>query len=96
MPASYWLHALVYAAELENLFTPTTAGSNNSCYYAYHCTHPDNSKAITFGCMAWLWIQLDRWTDQLWDDVAIPCVALGFAFHMGKKGWLLGTIDGSR
>eukprot|EP00961_Rhodomonas_salina_P013360 179288-Rhodomonas_salina.1 len=30
MPASYWLHALVYAAELENFFTPTTAGSNDS------------------------------------------------------------------
>eukprot|EP00961_Rhodomonas_salina_P252070 3407709-Rhodomonas_salina.1 len=44
MPASYWPHALVYAAELENSFTPTAAGSNDSCYYAYHCTHPDNSK----------------------------------------------------
>eukprot|EP00961_Rhodomonas_salina_P031055 417918-Rhodomonas_salina.1 len=46
--------------------------------------------------MAWLWIQRDRRTDQRWDDVAIPCVALGFAFHIGKKGWLLGTINGSR
>eukprot|EP00961_Rhodomonas_salina_P192272 2594481-Rhodomonas_salina.1 len=30
MPAFYWQHALVYAAELENSFTPTTARSNDS------------------------------------------------------------------
>jgi hypothetical protein len=88
-PRGYWPQALHYAAELDNRLTPTSSNSNMTCYQAFHNIAPDNSKIITWGCQTWMWIEKNRRTDQRWDDTAIPCIFLGFAFHLGHKGYLL-------
>ena len=43
-----------------------------------------------------MWIEKSRRTDQRWDDTAIPMVFLGFAFHLGHKGYLLGSLASRR
>eukprot|EP00961_Rhodomonas_salina_P174668 2356040-Rhodomonas_salina.1 len=88
-PAAFWPHALVYAAEIENRLMPSSSKTNNSAYFEFHGVHPDNSKIVTWGCQAWLWRDRHRRVDQRWDNTAISCVCLGFAYHYGKKGWLL-------
>ena len=42
-PRQYWGHAVQYVCELENCFLPFMAGSNKTCWEAFHWEKPDNS-----------------------------------------------------
>jgi hypothetical protein len=54
VPKRHWPQAVQYATEIENRTLPTLKGSSKTCFEAFHNTKPDNSKAMPFGCLAYL------------------------------------------
>eukprot|EP00961_Rhodomonas_salina_P117447 1580856-Rhodomonas_salina.1 len=65
-------------------------------YEAFNGRQPDNSKLRIFGCFVWVWVARGSRSDQKWADTSIPAVFLGFVFHLGQKGYLLGSLDSRR
>ena len=54
VPKRHWPHSVQYATELENRTLPTSRGSSMTCFEAFHGVKPDNTKAMPFGCLAYL------------------------------------------
>ena len=63
-----------------------------TCYEAFHGVKPDNSKAMPFGCLAYLHRSKALRKEGKFDETALRCVFLGYAFHLGHKGYLLGSL----
>jgi len=78
VPKSFWLLAMYYSTEIENVFLPTNRGSDISCYEAFTENKPDGSLFKTFGCLAYLHIpssqRLQLGRDKKLDDTAKCCV----------------------
>mmetsp|Transcript_18530 Transcript_18530/g.37664 ORF Transcript_18530/g.37664 Transcript_18530/m.37664 type:complete len:1503 (+) Transcript_18530:3729-8237(+) len=88
----HWPQSVMYATEIANRTLPTSRGSSETCFEAFHGVKPDNGKAMPFGCLAYLHRSKALRKQGKFDDTAIRCVFLGFAFHLGHKGYLLGSL----
>eukprot|EP00961_Rhodomonas_salina_P282610 3818941-Rhodomonas_salina.1 len=86
----------MYASEIDNRTLPTSKGSSTTCFEAFHSEKPDNSKAMPFGCLAYLHRSKNLRKEGKFDPTAIQCVFLGYAFHLGHKGYLLGSLTTRR
>ena len=47
---------------------------------------------MPFGCFAYLHRSKALRKEGKFDETALKCVFLGFAFHLGHKGYLLGSL----
>ena len=92
----HWPQAVMYACEIDNRTLPTVRGSSMTCFEAFHGVKPDNSKAMPFGCLAYLHRSKNLRKEGKFDPTAIPCVFLGYAMHLGHKGYLLGALTSRR
>ena len=92
VPKRHWPQAVQYATEIENRTSPTSKGSSTTCFEAFHNTKPDNSKAMPFGYLAYLHRSKMMRKEGKFDPTAEQCVFLGYAFHLGHKGFLLGSL----
>ena len=92
VPKRHWPQAVMYAAEIDNRTLPYKKGSSMTCYEAFHGVKPDNSKAMPFGCLAYLHRSKALRKEGKFDETALRCVFLGYAFHLGHKGYLLGSL----
>mmetsp|Transcript_10215 Transcript_10215/g.20434 ORF Transcript_10215/g.20434 Transcript_10215/m.20434 type:complete len:1162 (-) Transcript_10215:305-3790(-) len=91
----YWSFAVFYACEIENRFLPHKTGSDVTCHEAFYGEAPDNTVVKTFGCTAYLHIPRDRRYGK-WSDTSVEGIFLGFANHLGHKGYIIGSLDGRR
>lgn len=100
VPKNLWLSAIYYNAEIENAFLPTSRNSNISCYEAFTGTSPNAEHFHPFGCLCYVHILKDRRLDQKKDKKLEPtaevCVFLGFAHHLGMKGYLAAALNGKQ
>eukprot|EP00961_Rhodomonas_salina_P011034 147923-Rhodomonas_salina.2 len=96
VPKRHWQQAIMYATEIDNRTLPTSRGSAITCFEAFHGVKPDNCKAMPFGCLAYLHRSKALRKEGKFDPTAIRCVFLGFAFHLGHKGYLLGSLTSRR
>jgi len=92
----YWGFAVQYAVELENRFLPTRPDSNVTCQKAFHGVAPKNSIVKPFGYLAFLHVDVDCSPIKKLSDTSIACVFLGFAYHIGHKGYMLKQINKKR
>ena len=93
MPDCYWAAAAQYAAEVENMMLPRSLSDFISCYESFFGHKPQTEMLRTFGCLAYVHIdKLKRISFHL-SDRAVVCVFLGFGFHLGRKAYMLGSLD---
>lgn len=95
-PKHYWGFALQYACVIENMFLPYRADSNITCWEKFHGEAPDIKNVRMFGCLAFAHVHKHRRADQKWDDTSIHGVFLGFAYHLGHKGCIIGSLTSRR
>ena len=96
LPLTYWGFACRYAVEIENRFLPTRPDSNVTCYEAFHGHAPKNALLQPFGCLAFLHVDVDRRPIKKLSETSVTCVFLGFAYHIGHKGYMLKQIGKRR
>ena len=100
VPKNLWLNAIYYNAEIENAFLPMSRGSDMSCYEAFTGQRPNAEKFHPFGCLCYVHVLKDRRLAQGRDKKLGPtaevCVFLGFAHHLGMKGFLAASLNGKQ
>ena len=67
-----------------------------TCFKAFNGHKPDNSKAMPFGCLAFLHHSKKLRKGGKFDPTANRCVILGYVFHDGHKGYLLASLTTRR
>eukprot|EP00961_Rhodomonas_salina_P216376 2922715-Rhodomonas_salina.1 len=54
----YWGFAMFYACDVDNMFLPYKAGSDKTCWEAWHGEPPTAVTCQTWGCLAYVFVEL--------------------------------------
>jgi len=95
VPRRFWSFSLYYACEICNRCLPHKKDSDVTCFEAMYGEPPDNTIMKRFGCRAYVSVDKTR-RDGKWDETVVAGIFLGFAYHLGHKGYVVITDDFKR
>jgi len=95
VPRRLWSFGVYYACEISNRSLPYCKDSDITCFKKLHGEAPDNTILRRFGCRAYVTVDKKR-RDGKWDETVVAGIYLGFAYHLGHKGYVVITDDFKR